>query len=48
MGLGNKTDFKNRYTMEYPGPGTYTLPTFCDNIKNRYSKLRGNAYNTSE
>lgn len=25
----------------YPGPGSYSIPTFCDKILKRYSTLKG-------
>jgi len=41
MGKGNKGGFDKTTTKFYPGPGTYTLPTFCDNIIRRYQTLKG-------
>jgi len=34
-------DLNNGSTRFFPGPGTYNIPSFCDNIKNRYAKLKG-------
>ena len=41
IGFGKKLLMHNQNTKEYPGPGTYSLPTFCDKIIKRYSVLKG-------
>lgn len=31
----------NHSTKNFPGPGTYSIPSFCDKILKRYAALKG-------
>jgi len=39
--LGKRGHVHNNYVVNYPGPGTYSVPSFCDKILKRYATLKG-------
>jgi len=41
LGYGKRSYVDYKHLKKNPGPGQYTLPTFCDKILKRYATLKG-------